>query len=307
MLGNGYKERLANAQNSIGSLLLNLSKQQQMDASPTSSPLHDSNEPGLDLPLKQSFASKLTGATAPVPAPSPPPPSAPAPALESNSSSRYSSMRQQQQQQHQQLSQQEQRRTSRLPSAGFSLGRLLDHQFPELGSQIESNGGSRRQQGRNIASSTSTAVMDDFGLHLEPSFALSQGQGGAGASSFNSSRSPSRWDGSTPGGSTAATSVYDGNCTPMSNSPTFVTGAVGNRNYQSTQQQQQHQSLAGAKGFETGIRNESTITTLEAALVIQRAVRRFLVRKHAKVSQPKKKKKQPCPTKGWVATHVGAT
>ncbi|KAF8981468.1 hypothetical protein BGZ46_002723 [Entomortierella lignicola] len=256
MLGNGYKERLANAQSNVSSLLMNASKQSTTNVQQQL--FSEDNEPNIDSIFKHSFSTKLVNPTAATSlgnlnnAITLPP--VPVPALESNSSSRHSLPKNQGQQQ------QQQQRTSRLPNASLSLGRLLD-QFPELGSPLsESNSVGAPNLNRSCA--------EDF--------AISTGfhQGSSFAPGSSSCSSLSRWD-------MPHQTFYEGNnnsCNRlMSDSPgieemAFMTiGRSGN---------------ATTTSVEAGMVNLVHIPGfLEAVMTIQRAVRRFLVRKHSKINK----------------------
>lgn len=241
MLGNGYKERLANAQTNIDSLLQNLPKQQSATGPAVSNPQNsgDQNEPTLGSAFFQSKLLTATG-TNPISSNTPSPPPVPVPVLESNSSSRR-----QQQHPHQQ---QQQPRTSRLPNAAFSLNRLFDG-FPELNSP-ESN----------------PPLLHEHGFGLPPPLPLG-----------NISRSPSRWD------------AHDGNHTPISNSPRieeqiFVPLPTTTATKTGTE------NRLGDVRLSTNVGSGSAVTTASAAMVdavvvIQRAVRRFLVQKQARMDQ----------------------
>ncbi|KAG0327290.1 hypothetical protein BG000_001012, partial [Podila horticola] len=231
MLGNGYKERLASAQSSIGSLLLNLSKtssqQQQLNQE------SDSGADDISF-VKHSafgtpFLSKSGSAHSPLP---------PAPALESNSASRHSS--------HKQHSSQP-NRTSRLPNASSGLSRFSFDKV--LG-----------------AEEFIPALHGDSPLLgvISPS-----------SLSFQTSRSPSRWD------------RYDGNHTPMSNSPKIeefppVLGGLFFKD-------EFTRPVASASQTALSVKTEDGILDVEkesdAARILQRAVRRFLLRKHARISK----------------------
>ncbi|KAF9112902.1 hypothetical protein BGX27_002609 [Mortierella sp. AM989] len=249
MLGNGYRERLANAQNNVSSLLsanTSMSVQQQL--------LVEDNEPSVDSLFKHSFPTKLANSTnignvnnvitlPPVPVP----------LLESNSSSRHSFQKQ---------SQQTQQRTSRLPNATLSLGRLFD-QFPELGSPLS-------DLSSNTVPNLARPSTEDFsistGFHNESSFAPGSSLIG------DNSRSSSRWNMRHQ-----AFFGSNSNSLPMSNSPgieemTFKT-IDRSRNANLT--------------IETGIAGEATPepASLEAVVAIQRAVRRFLARKQTKADK----------------------
>ncbi|KAG0096358.1 hypothetical protein BGZ93_004673 [Podila epicladia] len=231
MLGNGYKERLASAQTSIGSLLLNLSKtssQQQQ--------LNQENDSGLDdiSFVKHSafgtpFLSKSGNANSPLP---------PAPVLESNSSSRHSSQKKPSSQPN---------RSSRLPNASSGLSRF---------------------------SFDKALGAEEFipALHGEtPLLSVLS----SSSLSFQSSRSPSRWD------------KYDGNHTPMSNSPKMeeFPPVLGRHFFKD----EFTRPAASASQTALSVRTEGGILDVEkesdAVRVLQRAVRRFLLRKHAKMSK----------------------
>ncbi|KAG0277490.1 hypothetical protein BGZ95_005858, partial [Linnemannia exigua] len=270
MLGNGYKERLAHAQTNIGSLLQNLSKQQQpTDASADSAPQQqqqqqdstEQHEPTLGSAFFQSKLMMTTGTTTASGGtisntPSLPP--VPAPVLESNSSSRHS---QHLSQRHQQKQHQGQQRTSRTPNAVFGLNRLFDG-FPELNSP-ESNSP----------------------LLHEPSFGLPPPLPLPSLLMTGNSRSPSRWD------------AHDGNHTPMSNSPRIEEQflAASSSSALSSSSVATNKSGTGnlvhlhlgdvaarvGEGTEAG---KSSI--VDAVIIIQRAVRRLLVQKQARIDQP---------------------
>ncbi|KAG0017018.1 hypothetical protein BGZ82_000880 [Podila clonocystis] len=227
MLGNGYKERLANAQSSIGSLLLNLSKTSQQQQ------VNQENDSGLDdIPfVKHSafgapFLSKSGSAHSPLP---------PAPALESNFSSRHSSQKQPPSQPN---------RSSRLPNASSGLSRFSFDKV--LG-----------------AEEFIPALHGDTPL---------LGVLGPSSLSFQSSRSPSRWD------------RYDGNRTPMSNSPKVdeVPPVLGGLFFKD----ECTRPAASASQTALSVKTEGGILDVEnAARVLQRTVRRFLLRKHAGMSK----------------------
>ncbi|KAF8948092.1 hypothetical protein BGZ47_006500 [Haplosporangium gracile] len=239
MLGNGYKERLANAQTNIGYLLQNISKQQQQSAEGNAvvnlQNGGDQNEPTFGAAFFQSKLMTVTNTNNPIlfsntNAPSLPP--VPVPVLESNSSSRR-------QQQH---SHQQQQRTSRLPNVAFSLSRLFDG-FPELNSPEPNSP-----------------------LLQEPSFSLP-----LPLPLGNISQSSSRWE------------AHDGSHTPTSNSrmeeQATKTG-TGNT----------HLPRLGDVRLLAYVGSGSTATAsaamVDAVVVVQRAVRRFLVQKRARMDQP---------------------
>lgn len=232
MLGNGYKERLANAQTNIGSLLQNLPKQQSATAAAVSNSQNggDQNDPTLGSAFFQSKLMTATG-TNPISSNTPSLPPAPAPVLESNSSSRR---------------QQQQPRTSRLPNAAFSLNRLFDG-FPELNSP-ESN----------------SSLLHEPGYGLPPPLPLG-----------NISRSPSRWD------------AHDGSQTPISNSPRieeqiFVPLPTTTATKTGTENRLGDVRLSSYVGSGSAVTTASAVM-VDAAVVIQRAVRRFLVQKQARM------------------------
>lgn len=249
MLGNGYKERLANAQTNIGSLLQNISKQQQStDSNPQDgASAVDQNEPALGSAFFQSKLMSVAGNSAVSNTPSLPP--APAPVLESNSSSRR-------QQQH--PHQQQQPRTSRLPNVAFSMNRLFDG-FPEL----------------NSPESNSSPLLHEPSSGLPPPFPLSV------------SRSPSRWD------------AHDGNHTPISNSPSMeeqifvplptTSSALSVVRAAKIGTGNQFPRLGDVRlSTYVGCSNAvmaATTTMVDAVVVIQRALRRFLVQKRARMDQ----------------------
>ncbi|KAG0080695.1 hypothetical protein BGZ90_011572 [Linnemannia elongata] len=232
MLGNGYKERLANAQTNIGSLLQNLPKQQSATAAAVSNSQNggDQNDPTLGSAFFQSKIMTATGSN-PISSNTPSLPPVPAPVLESNSSSRR---------------QQQQPRTSRLPNAAFSLNRLLDG-FPELNSP-ESN----------------SSLLHEPGYGLPPPLPLG-----------NISRSPSRWD------------AHDGSHTPISNSPRieeqiFVPLPTTTATKTGTENRLRDVRLSSYVGSGSAVTIASAVM-VDAAVVIQRAVRRFLVQKQARM------------------------
>ncbi|KAF9922190.1 hypothetical protein FBU30_007724 [Linnemannia zychae] len=255
MLGNGYKERLANAQTNIGSLLQSISKQQPAGgAGSNSQQLQGNNsnadqpEPTLGAAFFQSKLMTVGGNNSNGISNIPSLPPVPIPALESNSASRHSGQRSQSQQQ----------RTSRLPNAAFSMNRLFDG-FPEL----------------NSPESNSPLLQEpSFGLPPQLPSQLSL------PLSLGSSRSPSsRWD------------AHDGNSTPMSNSPRMenqmaiptltssaaltATGKTGTGNLL---------RMGDIRTIPTSA--ASKVSMVDAVVVIQRAVRRFLVQKRARMDQP---------------------
>ncbi|KAG0226893.1 hypothetical protein BGX31_007156 [Mortierella sp. GBA43] len=171
MLGNGYKERLANAQSSIGSLLSNL----PMQASGLSSgleqqqaPLTEDNEPAMDsTPFKLSFATKPTAVSSTnsgaIGVNAPPLPLVHVPVMESNSASRYSSLYQPQPN--------HRRRGSHFANEAFNSGRNAE-QFHELGLLLpESNSGGNTK--RSLARSS----VDGFTI---PTSFLQDGSSGNG-------------------------------------------------------------------------------------------------------------------------------
>ncbi|KAG9062439.1 hypothetical protein KI688_005354 [Linnemannia hyalina] len=144
--------------------------------------------------------------------------------------------------------QQQQPRTSRLPNAAFSLNRLFDG-FPELNSP-ESNSPLLHEPG--------------FGLPLP----LPLG---------NISRSPSRWD------------AHDGSHTPISNSPrieeqVFVPLPTTAATKTGTENLWGDVRLSTYVGSGRAVTIAST-AMVGAVVVIQRAVRRFLVQKQARMDQ----------------------
>ncbi|KAI1317420.1 hypothetical protein EDD11_008484 [Mortierella claussenii] len=257
MLGNGYKERLASAQNSIGSLLLNLPKQSSMttdSSQPQRQPAED-NEPALDSPFKHALQTKLTissalsnssTSTATLPSVS-------TPVLESNSTSRPAFQRQEQQQPNQL-----QPRASRLPKATQSLSRLAD-QFPELGSVESDSDATARLQAR--------ASAENFSAF--------------GGSAIGGSRSAtaSRWDMSHISGSSA---FHDAN-----NIANFLRIGSGNASSNfCTSLASTSQNQSETNGISEAHANLTVLAaTLEASIVIQRAVRRFLIRKQARIAK----------------------
>lgn len=231
MLGNGYKERLASAQTSIGSLLLSLSKtssQQQQ--------LNQENDSGLDdiSFVKHSafgtpFLSKSGSAHSPLP---------PAPALESNSASRHSSQKQPSSQPN---------RSSRLPNASSGLSRFSFDKVLGAEEFIPALHGD-------------TPLLSVLG---------------SSSLSFQSSRSPSRWD------------RYDGNHTPMSNSPKMEEFPPVLESH--FFKDELTRPAASASQTALSVKTEGGILDVEkesdAVRVLQRAVRRFLLRKHARMSE----------------------
>ncbi|KAF9912101.1 hypothetical protein EC991_001047 [Linnemannia zychae] len=260
MLGNGYKERLANAQTNIGSLLQSLSKQQQQSSGTSGSTAQQQSNAEQHEPTLGSafFQSKLmmTATTNGSISNTPSLPPVPAPVLESNSSSRHSHHSSQYRQQ----PNQQQHRTSRLPNAAFSVNRLFDG-FPEL----------------NSPESSSSILHDpSFGLTPTP-LSLAMGV----------SRPPSRWD------------ANDDNHTPMSNSPrleehVFVPALTATSALSSPAAS--HKSGAGNSvhprfGNDTCVGGTAEVagkvmSVMDAVIIIQRAMRRFLVQKRARMDQP---------------------
>ncbi|KAF8924837.1 hypothetical protein BGZ58_001369, partial [Dissophora ornata] len=316
MLGNGYKERLVNAQSSIGSLLLNLSKQQQQQHDQQQPQLAEDNEPGLDSPFKHSFPTKLVVSSS-VNTPTTLLP-VPAPTLESNSASRTSSQRQQQQQTQPQTHQ----RTSRLPNAMFNLGRLSD-QFPELGLPESTANSAARLGSRTSAEDFS--IPNGFQLqqqHYQNQYQYNESSSsssafGALGSGSASARPGSRWDVHSHHGS-----FYEDNDTPISNSPRMeemmgystslsAKGGNGNLLYSGSGAgadvsigggcsisilgyQALPASLSGTRIGEDAqpalvgsfpSSSSSSSSSLEAVVTIQRAIRRFLVRKQARINK----------------------
>ncbi|KAG0334738.1 hypothetical protein BG004_000284 [Podila humilis] len=261
MLGNGYKERLANAQNSIGSLILNLSK---ASSSPQLQQQHQENEHALDdssfvknPAFGAPFHQKGIASSSLLPLP-------PAPAMESNSASRHAS----QKQLPPPLQQPNQARSSRLPNA-----------------PTPSTGMSRFSFDKVLGA-------EEFipSLHGDSSYL---GVASPPTQSLSSSHSTSGWE--WPQG------LPECDNTPMSNSPKKegFPLLLGNGRFFKDSAFARHSSLvsngAGSsqtaldtKVVECGISIQDTALLARdviAARVIQRAVRRFLLRKHTKANK----------------------
>ncbi|KAG0314058.1 hypothetical protein BGZ99_008389 [Dissophora globulifera] len=264
MLGNGYKERLSNAQSNIDSLLLNLAKQQQQQHPLVS----EDNEPSmLDSPFKHSFATKLMNAPSSVGgsnALSLPP--APAPVLESNSSSRATFQKQQTQPQQQQ--QQQPNRVSRLPSASLNLGRIAD-QFPEVGLLEPSSSSS--SVGNAFERRGSRSNIDDFSTACEPQqlhqlqhLRHSQyessvfGSGGMGFHWDTLSNSLLRGNNNNANSTAFTGSTRSSSNTPMSSSPSLESRSVADAQF-----------LASGSGHSASSAISSG-TMVNAVMVIQR-------------------------------------
>ncbi|CAO3566453.1 unnamed protein product [Mortierella alpina] len=272
MLGNGYKERLASAPSSLGSLLLNLSKQPE-NTNETSEHQHqhqtDDNEPASETAYfgKLPFSTKPVVANSSKSSPSVPP--ALAPTLESNSASR-----------HIPSFQQHAHRTSRLPNAGLNPGRFRDQQ-PEMTSTSSTDSAkifisTTSKSGRSlVADEHSIAATALFPLAVDPTSRC--------------------WDRTLGFQDDNVSNSISG--TPTSKAATFVDSAndgTGNLIKQTATGEPSatvysSQPLGPAVDLpESGIDDATCVysemgpATLTAVISIQRAVRRFLNQKHAR-------------------------
>ncbi|KAF9576156.1 hypothetical protein EC968_010279 [Mortierella alpina] len=272
MLGNGYKERLASAPSSLGSLLLNLSKQPPSTNEPSEHQHQhptDDNEPANESSYfgKHPFNTKAIVTNPSRGSPSVPP--ALAPALESNSTSRHISL----------FQQQHTHRASRLPNAGLSSGRIRDLQ-PELSS-------SSSTEGANFFISTSKSarslVADEYSIPatgLFPSAVAPTSRCWDRTLSFqddivsNSTsgtpifKAPSSLNSANDGTGNLPEQTATGEASATGNSSVPLGPAVDLPEY----------------GIDDAARAYSGMGSypLTAVISIQRAVRRFLCQKHAR-------------------------
>ncbi|KAF9415754.1 hypothetical protein BGZ94_010408, partial [Podila epigama] len=254
MLGNGYRERLACAQNSIGSLFLNLSKtaasSPQQQQQPQEQQLQQSdNEPGFD---ESSFV-KHSAFGLPFHPPASSSPLPPAPAPESNTASRHTSQKQLP------PPQQQQQRSSRISKASsehsrFSFDKVLD--------------------------------AEEFIPSLHENSSL-LGVLGPSSQSFHIARTPSRCDRAQI--QSHDHDPFDGNTTPMSNSPRLDdlfpplnSHRVGDNMAVKSSNIVSHPVLAFNEVKDGILENKKRGAAIR---VIQRAIRRFLLRKHARAVQ----------------------
>ncbi|KAF9897814.1 hypothetical protein BX616_004937, partial [Lobosporangium transversale] len=318
MLGNGYKERLANAQNSIGPLLLNISKQSPSAPNPSTTTsttnststadslqliqclqLSEDNEPittsNLGSPLKHTLLqtklekdnsndsssacsdAKLSSVSALTSA---------APALESNSAARNSTHTQWQEtpQQHQHQ-QQSFPRISRLPSASAFGERRSSfaEQFPELRSP-ELDALSHAVP----AAVTNTATVATKRLHTQSCVEEFSAFGASSTVAVNnndrSNNAGSFWRNSredrllhhNPFCDVDGSTVRYGkeNSSTSASTKTATTGTCPIQ-----VQLQAEQTMSSESDT---IHVSLTANSLEAVVVIQRAIRQFLIRKRAK-------------------------
>ncbi|KAF9941590.1 hypothetical protein BGZ67_004657 [Mortierella alpina] len=277
MLGNGYKERLASAPSSLGSLLLNLSKQ-PVNANEASEHPHqqhqqhqrqtDDSEPSNESSYfgKHSFSTKAVVVNPGKSSPTVPPSTAPA--LESNSASRHIPL----------FQQQHVHRTSRLPNAGLNPGRIRD-QLPEL----SSSGSAESAKFINTSKSTLSLGADQYPIAatgLLPSAVGSTSRCWDRTLSFQDDNVSNCTSGTSR--SKAASfmgSANDGTGNLFEQTATGEPSATGNSSL----------PLGPAVdlpeyGIDDAVRAYSGMgsPTLTAAISIQRAVRRFLNQKHAR-------------------------
>ncbi|KAF9284075.1 hypothetical protein BGZ68_004925 [Mortierella alpina] len=267
MLGNGYKERLASAPSSLGSLLLNLSKQ-PANSSASSEYQHqhqtDDNEPTTESAHfgKHSFSTKAAVANPSKSSPSVSP--ALAPVLESNSASRHISS----------LQQQHTHRTSRLPNAGLNPGRIRDQQL-ELGSSSSADSVksiiSANRSARSLADEYSVATTGFF-----PSAVASTSRCWDRTLSFQDSNVSSS-SSDTPRSTTTSGNAGTGNL--------FEQTAAGEPSAKGNSSLPLGPAVDLPEyGIDDAVRTYSGMgsSTLTAVISIQRAIRRFLNQKHAR-------------------------
>ncbi|KAG0204768.1 hypothetical protein BGX28_003385 [Mortierella sp. GBA30] len=271
MLGNGYKERLSNAQSSLGSLLLNLAKQPLNTTLPSESQQQksDDNEPVQELSTpfnKHSLLTRTINSNPNGSSPSVQP--VLAPVLESNSASRYLAPVQEQRQQ---------QRTSRLPNAGYNVARVRD-QYPKLSSSESSESIKRSHN----AFKSSRSSMDEYSLTAAGFFppSLSGSRCWGRPLSFQDSNRDSYTSNST---GTEINAASNATSTKTGIENLFEIAKTGERNHNRNNSRPPVPVMDGSEyGIDDGgcTYSGEKPSNLQAALTIQRAVRRFLARKH---------------------------